>query len=63
VLSGRDLVAREFDALITSSEAWQEQFRLKAVTRHDLAEADHTFSSAVQRSQVLAWGLDWLRKW
>jgi len=63
VLSGRDLIAREFDALISSSNTWQEQLRLKAVTRHDLPEADHTFSSALHRNQVVGWGLDWLGKW
>ena len=63
VLSGRDLIAREFDDLVRSDGAWQEQFRLKQVTRHDLPEGDHTFSSAVQRGQVVGWGLDWLRSW
>lgn len=63
VLSGRDLIAREFEMLVGQSPAWQEQLRTKAVTRHDLPEGDHTFSSAVQRQQVVGWGLDWLRSW
>ena len=63
VLSGRDLIAREFDDLINSNEAWQEQLRRKPTTRHDLPESDHTFSSAVQRNQVVVWGLNWLRSW
>lgn len=63
VLSGRDLIAREFDALVVGAKDWQEQFRCKPVTRHDLPDADHTFSSAVQRDQVVGWGLDWLRRW
>lgn len=63
VLSGRDLIAREFDELIRSTAAWQEQLRLKPTTRHDLPESDHTFSSAAQRDQVIGWGVDWLRSW
>lgn len=63
VLSGRDLIAREFDELITRNEKWQEQLRLKPATRHDMPEGDHTFSSAVQRNQVATWGLEWLRRW
>lgn len=63
VLSGRDLIAREFDELATRSPAWQEQFRRKPVTRHDLPGADHTFSSAEQRNQVVDWGVAWLRGW
>lgn len=63
VLGGRDIIAREFDLLVGGSPAWQRQLSRGNVTRHDLAEADHTFSSATQRDQVAAWGLDWLRGW
>lgn len=63
VLSGRDLIAREFDVLVSGSPAWQEQFRRKPVTRYDLPDSDHTFSSAAQRDQVVGWGLQWLRSW
>lgn len=63
VLSGRDLIAREFDQLVQGSAAWQAQFRQKALTRHDLPEGDHTFSSALLRNQVVGWGLQWLRSW
>lgn len=63
VLSGRDLIAREFDVLTKSSAAWQQTVATKPITRFDLADGDHTFSSAVQRGQVLGWGLDWLKRW
>lgn len=63
VLSGRDLIAREFDGLVSGASAWQTQFVRKPVTRHDLPEGDHTFSSALQRQQVVSWGLSWLRNW
>ncbi|MFI5445907.1 hydrolase 1, exosortase A system-associated [Polaromonas sp. UC242_47] len=63
VLSGRDLIAREFDDLMNGSDAWQDELRRKPATRHDLPESDHTFSSAAQRDQVVGWGVDWLRSW
>jgi uncharacterized protein len=63
VLSGRDLIAREFEAAVKASPAWQQQMGRQGLTRHDLPDADHTFSSAAQRQQVARWGLDWLRAW
>jgi exosortase A-associated hydrolase 1 len=63
VLSGRDLIAREFDVLIDGSSGWKRALTQKRIARHDLAEGDHTFSSAVLRGQVITWGLEWLRQW
>jgi hypothetical protein len=63
VLSGRDLIAREFEAMVMKSGAWRKQFLSKPVTRQDLPDCDHTFSSAEQRSQVASCGLSWLRCW
>ena len=63
VLSGRDLIAREFETVVNGSAAWQEQLRLKPVSRHDVPDGDHTFSSAAQRAEVANLGLDWLRRW
>jgi exosortase A-associated hydrolase 1 len=63
VLSGRDLIAKEFLQLIQGSPDWQRTLRDKPLTRHDLPEGDHTFSSAVQREQVLQWAVHWLEGW
>jgi uncharacterized protein len=63
IMSGRDLIAREFDEWVHGSPGWQQQLRNKSVTRHDFVEADHTFSSAAERNQVVSWGLQWLRQW
>lgn len=63
VMSGRDLIAREFDEWVRGSPGWQEQLRIKPVTRHDFTDSDHTFSSAAERDQVVNWGLKWLRQW
>lgn len=63
VLSGRDLIAREFETLVAGSPAWQAQVQRSDLQRHDMPDADHTFSSAAQRTQVVDWGLAWLRSW
>jgi exosortase A-associated hydrolase 1 len=63
VLSGRDLIAKEFDQLLKDSPAWQQALAAKPVQRQDMADGDHTFSSAEQRGQVLAWGQAWLESW
>ena len=63
VLSGRDLIAREFETIVAGSAAWQAQLQRPNLTRHDMADGDHTFSSAALRAQVVGWGLDWLRRW
>ena len=63
MVSGRDLIAREFDDLLRDSRPWRDEIARKATTRHDLPDADHTFSSAEQREQVVTLGLAWLRTW
>ncbi len=61
VMSGRDLIAREFDDLVRDSEQWAGVMAASLMTRHDIADGDHTFSSAAQRDQVISHGLAWLR--
>lgn len=63
VMSGRDLIAREFDDVLRHSPEWQQALTDRQTRRHDLPEGDHTFSSARLRGQVVAWSLDWLRSW
>ena len=60
VMSGRDLIAREFDDLIRRSKGWRRAFAANPPTRHDIEQADHTFSSAAQRDQVVGCALEWL---
>lgn len=60
VMSGRDMVAREFDDLLDAAPIWRERLAACATVRHDLQYADHTFSSAEWRDQVAAWGIEWL---
>ena len=62
VMSGRDMVSKEFDDLLQAAPAWKEHLAACAMVRHDLQYADHTFSSSVWRDQVAEWGTDWLAK-
>jgi exosortase A-associated hydrolase 1 len=63
VMSRRDYIAREFDELLAADPAWAQAIAAKQFVRHDMAEGDHTFSSAQQRNRVVGWGLEWLRSW
>ena len=62
ILSGNDLVAREFADLAAQSPGWRRQLALPRVSRRDLAAADHTFSRATWRDQVAAWTADWVQQ-
>ncbi len=61
ILSGRDLTADEFKGVIGADSVWQTLFRHSRVQKHDFAEADHTFSSAVWRDQVAEWTISWIK--
>ncbi|PCI50447.1 MAG: hydrolase 1, exosortase A system-associated [Alphaproteobacteria bacterium] len=60
IMSEQDLVAREFDDLISSDKAWQKTIREKISQRIDIAETDHTFSSESWRVKVATSTADWL---
>lgn len=46
ILSGKDYTAREFEEHVKTQAAWRGALERAGVTRHDLPEADHTFSRA-----------------
>ena len=60
VMSGRDMISKEFDDLLQATPAWQEHLAACGTVRHDLQYADHTFSSNEWREQVAEWGTEWL---
>lgn len=65
VLSGRDLVAREFMDTITAARARTESPTLFAVPNHqhiDIPDADHTFSQSVSREAMEGAVLAWLEQ-
>ncbi len=61
-MSGYSLIGKEFDELVASSERWQEAIRNTQLTRVDEADADHTFSRAVDREKLINNAVNWLKQ-
>lgn len=59
--SGRDLTAREFLDHATTNPHWRGLLDRPNVTRYDVAEADHTFSTAWSRDRAETHTLNWLQ--
>jgi exosortase A-associated hydrolase 1 len=62
ILSGKDLTADEFRAVVSRSERWTRLLADTRVTRRELAQANHTFSRREWRDQVAHWTADWVRQ-
>lgn len=62
ILSGQDLTADEFKEAVKSDPEWQRILKDNRISRYDLIEADHTFSSSVWRDQVALWTLTWVKE-
>ena len=60
LMSGRDLIAREFDQVTQSSQDWQGLLDDPRVSRKDIADADHTFSKPEAKAEAQGALLDWL---
>lgn len=60
ILSGQDYTAKEFIEFARARPEWWELVQAPRVRRIDLAEADHTFSSAAWRKQVEDATLRWI---
>lgn len=60
ILSEQDLVAREFNDLITADKEWRDTIRDKISRRLDIAETDHTFSTEKWRMAVAEGTANWL---
>jgi len=61
ILSGEDLTAKEFLEYAQASPSWQGVLQRPGIERHDLASADHTFSSPDAAREVEARTVAWLR--
>ena len=61
LLSGRDLIAREFDEVTKSSPAWKGLLADSRISRKDIADADHTFSKPEAKAEAQHTLLNWLR--
>ncbi len=60
ILSGADLTAKEFLEYARSGSRWQGLLERPGLERHDLPEADHTFSNGAAAVEVEARTLAWL---
>jgi len=60
LMSGRDLIAREFDEVTKSHEAWKGLLSDPRIRRKDIADADHTFSKPEAKAEAQGTLLDWL---
>jgi exosortase A-associated hydrolase 1 len=62
IMSGRDLTAKEFLENAHGSSQWAGLLERQSLDRHDVPDADHTFSSAIWSQEVENCTLDWLRR-
>ncbi len=60
ILSGDDLTAKEFLEYAQSDAGWQGVLQSGHIERHDIPDADHTFSAARAASEVEMRTLQWL---
>jgi hypothetical protein len=61
ILSGNDLTATEFKEMVKSDVKWQTLLNDSRVSRYEIVEADHTFSSSEWRMQVENLTINWLK--
>lgn len=62
ILSGNDYTAKEFIGALESNPVWAKAFTNSRISRLDVENADHTFSTAEWRQQVELATLTWLRE-
>jgi exosortase A-associated hydrolase 1 len=60
LMSGRDYIAREFDEVTRSHEAWKGLLSDPRIRRKDIADADHTFSKPEAKAEAHGTLLEWL---
>lgn len=60
ILSGNDYTAKEFIDCVTDDPDWFGILERPTLNRHDLPAADHTFSSALLRTEVEHVTISWL---
>jgi exosortase A-associated hydrolase 1 len=63
VLSSQDIIAHEFDEAVRANPAWSKLLASGSYRRIDMADGDHTFSSAEQRNKVVSWAISWMASW
>jgi hypothetical protein len=63
IISSQDLIAREFDEAVRANPAWSRLIASESCRRIEMADGDHTFSSAEQRLKIVTWAGAWLHSW
>lgn len=63
VLSGNDLTAAEFSALVKRDDRWAEIFDDSRCSTFELPETNHTFSTQAWRDKVAFRTESWLKSW
>ena len=63
LMSGQSMVSAEFDEVVATDAGWQQAMTApRSMTRHDLPNADQTYSTLAARNQVIALARAWLLK-
>lgn len=62
VLSGQDYTAREFEQYAAGQPRWRQLLAAPSVQRHDLPQADHTFSDAASKAELAGLTAQWARR-
>jgi uncharacterized protein len=60
ILSGNDLTAQEFIALIQQDSRWEKLYHSPKISSEILKKANHTFSSQALRDQVATHTVQWV---
>lgn len=63
LMSGRDWIAKEFDEVTGSANAWRGLLDEPRICRRVVLDADHTFSREIWKDQVSEWVFEWLAGW
>ena len=61
ILSGEDYTAKEFLEYAQTDSAWSSALQQSNVHRHDMKDADHTFSDLKHSREVETATIDWLK--
>lgn len=61
LMSGKSLFSKEFDELVANETSWQQALNSpRSLTRHEIADADQTFSSSASRHELIEVAVTWL---
>jgi hypothetical protein len=62
-LSGNDWIAKEFKETVDASPVWRSLLAEERLERHEIPDADHSFSKKSARSEMVRLNLEWLKSW